>query len=229
MGFRGQYDEHRRFQIAMLKHRGLLPHHRFLEIGCGPLTGAIPVIKYLDRGNFIGVDFRPSVLNIGWPEIGYAGLSEKNPRLICSTSFGREEIEQDKRFDFILSFSVLFHLSDELLPEYFRQVASRLKPTGAGSANINTTLDSSRWLEFPFLKRTTQDYIDVAARSNLSAHALGTIESLGFRQDGAERVNDLWNSSFVSGSDVCLIPGTLLQGCIVEFVVRDVGLTGCPA
>lgn len=38
MGFRGQFDEHRRFQIELLKNLGLKPGHQFLELGCGPLT-----------------------------------------------------------------------------------------------------------------------------------------------------------------------------------------------
>ena len=32
------------------------------------------------------------------------------------------------------------------------------------TANVNTTVASDRWLEFPFLKRTIQDYADSAAR-----------------------------------------------------------------
>src|ERR1700733_15598110 len=107
MGFRGQWDEHRRFQIDFLKSRGLDPSHKFLEIGCGPLTGGIPVIGYLNPNNYIGVDIRSSVLNLSWGEVGAAGLSAKNPRLICSSSFGSEELPDDQ-FDFVLSFSVLF-------------------------------------------------------------------------------------------------------------------------
>ena len=54
MGFRGQFDEHRRFQIAFLKERGLVPSSQLLEIGCGPLTGGIPIIEYLEPGNYVG-------------------------------------------------------------------------------------------------------------------------------------------------------------------------------
>src|SRR4051794_26028652 len=38
MGFRGQFPEHRRFQIDELKKLGLRPSNSVLEIGCGPLT-----------------------------------------------------------------------------------------------------------------------------------------------------------------------------------------------
>src|ERR1700730_16469862 len=109
MGFRGQWDEHRRFQISFLREQGLSPSHRFLDIGCGPLTGGIPVIAYLRPNNYCGIDIRSSVLNLAWREVGIAGLSEKNPRLICSTSLGSDELG-DEQFNFVFSFSVLYHL-----------------------------------------------------------------------------------------------------------------------
>ena len=114
MGFRGQFDEHRRFQIAFLREQGLVPSSRFLEIGCGPLTAGIPVIEYLETGNYVGIDVRSSVLDLAWKEVGKAGLAVKNPRLICSSSFGSTELGA-QTFDFILSFSVLYHLNDDIL------------------------------------------------------------------------------------------------------------------
>ena len=141
MGFRGQFDEHRRFQIAFLKERGLVPSNQLLEIGCGPLTGGIPIIAYLKSGNYVGVDIRNSVLDLSWQEVGKAGLSFKNPRLICSSSFGDTELG-DQRFDFIFSFSVLYHLSNEILKLYFASVRRRLKLTGVCLATVNI-LDES--------------------------------------------------------------------------------------
>src|ERR1700678_2630550 len=66
MGFRGQWDEHRRFQIEFLRQQGLKPSQTLLEIGCGPLTGGIPIIRYLQPNNYVGVDIRSSVLNLAW-------------------------------------------------------------------------------------------------------------------------------------------------------------------
>jgi 2-polyprenyl-3-methyl-5-hydroxy-6-metoxy-1,4-benzoquinol methylase len=190
MGFRGQWDEHRRFQIAFLKSQGLDPSHKFLEIGCGPLTGGISLIGYLNPNNYIGVDIRSSVLNLSWGEVGAAGLSAKNPRLICSSSFGSEELP-DEQFDFVLSFSVLFHLTDELLQACFVRVAKCLKPTGVFFAQVDNQHDSSSWLQFPFIKRTVKDYVEMASAAGLKANSLGTIETLGFRLPGEERRNEM--------------------------------------
>jgi hypothetical protein len=190
MGFRGQWDEHRRFQLAFLKEQGLQPSHRLLEIGCGPLTGGLPIIDYLLPGHYIGGDIRSSVLNLSWIEVGTAGLSAKNPRLICSSSFGAEELEEEQ-FDFMLSFSVLYHLSDELLRAYFGHAARRLRPGSSCFAQVNTHLESSIWLEFPFVKRRVEDYVELAGAAGLKARCLGPIENLGFRLPGEERRNEM--------------------------------------
>jgi SAM-dependent methyltransferase len=190
MGFGGQWDEHCRFQIGFLKNRGLLPTHKLLEIGCGPLTGGIPIIGYLDPGNYFGIDIRSSVLDLSWCEIGLAKLSAKNPRLICSASFGSEELGQEK-FDFVFSFSVLFHLTDELLQSFLLQVSARLKPHGICLAQVNTHLEDSAWLQFPFIKRTVTDYLRAAQEAGLNAKPLGTIQSLGFKLESEERLNEM--------------------------------------
>ena len=190
MGFRGQFDEHRRFQIAFLREQGLVPSSRFLEIGCGPLTAGIPVIEYLETGNYVGIDVRSSVLDLAWKEVGKAGLAVKNPRLICSSSFGSTELGA-QTFDFILSFSVLYHLNDDILKNYFETVRNRLAPTGVCFANVNTLHESSTWLEFPFLRRTIEVYKNLAAENGLTTDRLGDLDKLGFRLSGAESRNEL--------------------------------------
>jgi SAM-dependent methyltransferase len=190
MGFRGQFDEHRRFQITFLKKWGLVPSHRLLEIGCGPLTAGIPIIDYLEQGNYVGTDVRSSVLDSAWQEVGKAGMSVKNPRLISSPSFASVELG-DQQFDFILSFSVLFHLSDDILASYFDTVCKRLRLGGVCFANVNVLSESSRWLEFPFIKRTIENYREVASKYGLEATSLGEIGDLGFRLSGAERHNQM--------------------------------------
>jgi SAM-dependent methyltransferase len=189
MGFRGQWESHRRFQIDILKRQGLLPKHTFLELGCGPLTGGIPVIEYLYAGNYTGVDIRSSVLNLSWREVSKAGLSAKNPRLICSSNFASEYLG-DAKFDFVYSLSVLYHLSDDILDKYFATVARRLNPAGKCIANINNHIPSDKWLEFPFLKRDLETYCAVASKHGLTVRDLGEIGELGF-DGGTERHNPL--------------------------------------
>lgn len=186
MGFPGQWEEHRRFQIAFLRSQGLRPHHTLLEIGCGPLTAGLPLIKYLEPNKYTGVDIRHSVLDASWMQVGKNGLSAKNPRLVCSHSFG-DDVLGSQAFDYVLSFSVLYHLSDDLLAECFASVGRRLN--GPWFANVSTRNLSSRWLEFPFLQRSMHEYERMAA--GLKLDDMGTIQSLGFRLPGIERENRL--------------------------------------
>ena len=190
MGFRGQWDEHRRFQMEMLKVQGLKPTHNFLEIGCGPLTAGIPLIDYLEPARYTGVDIRNAVLDMSWREVGKAGLSSKNPRLICSSSFASDELG-DQRFDYVYSFSVLYHLSDGILNSYFETVSKRLKPSGVCLANVNTRIPSDKWLEFPFIMRPVETYETIAASHGLETISLGTLQENGFQNQGIERLNPL--------------------------------------
>lgn len=190
MGFRGQWEDHREFQIDLLKRQGMLPTSRLLEIGCEPMTAGIPIIRHLNAGCYTGVDVRDSVLNLAWQEVGDAGLSQKNARLICSSNFAQPELAAEK-FDFILSFSVLFHLDDEVLDEFFHAVSQLLSREGRCITNINTEVPDSTWLEFPFRRRSVEQYRRAAARHELVTLDLGDIASLGFGGSGLEKYNRL--------------------------------------
>ena len=188
MGFPGQWDEHRRFQLQFLKDQGLTPAHRFLEIGCGPLTAGLPLIAYLDANLYVGIDIRSSVLDMSWQQIGKAKLSGKNPRLIATSSFGIDLLGASK-FDVIYSFSVLYHLSNELLVKCLSAVAGYLDLGGRYFANVNTETPSDRWLEFPFLRRTIADYEGAANTARLKLKVLGSMADLGFQLQGLEQSN----------------------------------------
>lgn len=188
MGFDGQWDDHRTFQMNFLKRSGITPHSRFLEIGSGPLTLAIPLMQELEPGHYTGVDVRGSVMNLAYMEIARAGVADRNPRLIVAGDFGADALGQET-FGIIWSFSVLYHLSDELVGELFANVRQRLAPGGTYWANISDTMEDSRWLEFPFLNRKADFYRDVARENGLSMKTLGTLKDLGFAGTGGEREN----------------------------------------
>lgn len=190
MGFRGQWDEHRRFQFEFLKLSGLKPSSNLLEIGCGPLTLGLPAIQYLGRGGYTGIDIRANVLDLAYKQVSKSNLSGKNPRLICSDCFGRDEINDDQ-FDFAWSFSALYHLTDELLSACLSQVSRRLKEDGKFFANVNTEHSESTWLQFPFVRRDLDFYFAAASNNRLKMVSLGHLQDLGFRSNGAERLNDL--------------------------------------
>ena len=188
MGFAGQWDEHQRFQMDFLRRSGLRGSHRFLEIGFGPLTLAIPLIRELDAGGYTGVDVREGVANLAYRLLAKEGLAGKNPRLLVSDRVGAEALD-DTTFDIIWSFSVLYHLNDALVAQWFGEVGRRLAPDGHYWANINITEEESQWLQFPFLRRTPEFYEELAFENGLRMQVLGSLADLGFRLPGAERHN----------------------------------------
>jgi cyclopropane fatty-acyl-phospholipid synthase-like methyltransferase len=73
------WESKRRFQIEFLLKQGLLPHHRLLDFGCGTLRGGIPLIEYLNDGNYVGLDVRLETLKEACLELEESGLASKNP------------------------------------------------------------------------------------------------------------------------------------------------------
>jgi cyclopropane fatty-acyl-phospholipid synthase-like methyltransferase len=188
MGFEGQWNNHRAFQMEFLRHNGLTGQTRFMEIGSGPLTLAIPLMRELDPGNYTGVDVRESVTNLAYLEISRAGVAGRNPRLIVSDDFGTAALGTET-FDMVWSFSVLYHLNDDLVETWFENVKQRLAPHGRYWANINDRGSESQWLEFPFVNRSEDFYAAIAHKNGLALQSLGTIESLGFKGQGPEKMN----------------------------------------
>lgn len=188
MGFEGQWDNHRTFQMDFLRRNGLTPETRFLEYGSGPLTLGLPLMQELAPGGYTGVDVRESVMNLAYDEIQRSGQTARNPRLIVSDDFGAKAL-RDETFDMIWSFSVLYHLSDDLIEALFANIKKRLDPKGIYWANINTTVAESQWLEFPFVNRTPDFYEEIASCNGLQLSKLGKIADLGFFGTGPEKDN----------------------------------------
>lgn len=103
----------RDFQIGFLKGQGLEPHHRLMDVGCGTLRGGIPMIRYLNEGNYYGCDVRSEALEEARRELEDEGLTEKGAHLINSGDF--DALQLDVEFDVMYGFSVLIHMEDAIV------------------------------------------------------------------------------------------------------------------
>ena len=168
----------RDFQIAFLRRRGLRPADRLADIGCGTLRGGIPIIAYLEAGNYYGFDVRAEALNEARHELAENDLTHKRPVLTQSNGLG--SLELDERFDVIWAFSVFMHLTDDALDGVLAFASRQLAPGGAMYANVMVgERPEGQWRGFPVISRALADYRQAAMRHRLEMAELGTLESLG--------------------------------------------------
>ncbi|MBB4200114.1 SAM-dependent methyltransferase [Rhodoblastus sphagnicola] len=179
----GYWEELRHYQITALKTFGMMPHHRLLDIGCGPLQGGIAFIRYLDAVKYTGIDISQKSLDAGLQLIEEAGLSSKEPVLLRSDSFGKNELTE-RNFDYIWCSQMLYHLDEGLLEKLMAQVAKFLAPDGRFYGDIigypNEVTESSSWNGFPFYMHTAESVEKIARRSGLTVRNLGQISSYGY-------------------------------------------------
>lgn len=173
------WEMKRDFQIRFLRRMGLRPGHTVLDIGCGTLRGGLPIIEFLEVGDYCGLERRAKVLEEGRRELEEAGLAAKEPQLVAVDDL--TGLELGRRFDFVWAFSVLIHMSDEVVDECLVLVERHLADEGAFYANVK--LGGSRkdgsWQGFPLVERPLGFYRERAVQHALTLEEIGTLRDLG--------------------------------------------------
>lgn len=178
------WNQKRKFQFDFLRKAGLERGDHVLDIGCGALRGGIPLIDYLDEGHYCGLESRFSVLEEGFRELTENNLSSKKPILIGTKSM--EAININEKFDFVWSFSVLIHMTDEIAGICIRFAADHLKKDGVFFANVNIgDRPDGHWQSFPIVWRPIAFYEGLASANGLRVEDLGSLKSVGHDFDGA--------------------------------------------
>jgi ubiquinone/menaquinone biosynthesis C-methylase UbiE len=109
----GLWHEIGALQFEFLLRQGLLPFHKLVDIGCGALRCGVPIIRYLEEGNYYGLDINASLIEAGKCELTKGGLTAKCPKLLVNDKF---EIDRfGVSFDFAIAQSVFTHLDMNLI------------------------------------------------------------------------------------------------------------------
>lgn len=116
----GLWDEIGRLQFDFMASRGLMPSSKLVDVGCGALRGGVHFVRYLDDGNYYGIDLNKSLLKAGKQELREAGLGDKRVHLqqtdqFDATGFGVQ-------FDFGISVSLITHLTANQIIYCFMQI-----------------------------------------------------------------------------------------------------------
>jgi SAM-dependent methyltransferase len=179
----GVWTQLQKYQFTALTALGLEPHHSFLDIGCGPITVGLKLISYLDRGNYVGIDALTEPLVESYRRIAKHSLADKNPTLVCSSTFGKEELG-DRRFDYIWMSQLSYHLDEDQTAALFEQARSRM---GSSSAFFLDVIDpemelasNDTWRGFRYHVRPLEFYETMARRFSLSVQRRGRIRDYGY-------------------------------------------------
>lgn len=122
----GMWDEIGRLQLEFMVKQGLRPQHVLLDIGCGSLRGGVHFIRYLDRGNYLGIDKEKMLLEAGLAyELPPEVRVQKVPELIVSSEFEFDRF--GKTADFALAQSLFTHLPDRLIHRCLRNLRKEVR------------------------------------------------------------------------------------------------------
>jgi SAM-dependent methyltransferase len=167
----------RTFQIDFLKRVGLKPSHYFLDLGCGPLRGGIPLIDYLDTGHYFGVEIREGYLNSGLKELKAKGLDNKKPCLMVGDA---STALLPRKMDYIWAYSVLIHMEDSILNDTLGFVRDNLKDDGCFYANVNVgNIPDRSWKGFPVVFRSKNFYDQACKHNGLNIKDMGPVSEWG--------------------------------------------------
>jgi SAM-dependent methyltransferase len=122
-------------QLELLKREGCVPESSVLEVGCGCLNAGVPVIRYLRRGRYAGIEPNSWLLEAALKDWRTRWLiAAKHPTFLDRTDFDATGL--GRTFDYVLSHSVLSHCAHWQLEQFVANVAQVLSPRGRIVASI---------------------------------------------------------------------------------------------
>ena len=170
----------------------LTPNARFLDLGCGVLRVGLPIIDYLNVGNFYGYDLCPYRIDEAKKELQEFGDPSKRPILTSDWSeiTGRFN---NRKFDFVWSYQVLIHVPDDELFKIIDRIKQALADDGVALVSVNTNTKQFpkdlRWREYPFVVRPLDFYKEAFDRVNLDFEM-----NSKWQPTNGERILKVWHN-----------------------------------
>lgn len=133
----GKWDEIGSLQFDFLVAKGLAPHHRLIDVGCGSLRGGVHFGRYLDPGNYYGIDLNRALIEAGYDhELKPKGLDKRVPRNNLHVTGEFDFSTFDVPFDYALALSVFTHLPLNMMRVCLERLAPSMAPGGAFFATV---------------------------------------------------------------------------------------------
>jgi SAM-dependent methyltransferase len=122
-------------QFELLKRQGCTPASKVLEVGCGSLHASLPVIQYLEKGNYVGLDPNVWLRKTAMKDRNVRRLvKEKRARFLTVSDFDASRL--DVQFDYVFSHSILSHCAHWQLEQFLQNIAKVLAVKGRVLASI---------------------------------------------------------------------------------------------
>jgi hypothetical protein len=107
--------------------QGLRPTDVLLDVGCGALRGGVHFIRYLQPGNYLGIEKEVELLRRGVDlELGAEAFAGQRPELVTSDAFQFDRFS--KRPTFALAQSLFTHLTPEDINTCMEQLRTFVHP-----------------------------------------------------------------------------------------------------
>jgi SAM-dependent methyltransferase len=122
-------------QLELLEREGCVRESDVLEVGCGCLNAGVPVMAYLRRGNYVGIEPNRWLLDTAFTDWRVGLLARrKRPTFLAVTDFDARPV--GRTYDYVLSHSVLSHCAHWQLEQFLSNVARVVRPGGRIVASI---------------------------------------------------------------------------------------------
>ncbi|MEZ2301798.1 MAG: class I SAM-dependent methyltransferase [Microcoleus sp.] len=126
----GMWDQIGTLQFDFLLKQGLMPWMKFVDIGCGCLRGGVHFIRYLDNGNYYGIDMNSSLIDAGYQQELDVQSLKKLPQANLLVNAHFELYLLGVQFDFAIAQSVFTHLPLNHIRRCLFELAKCIKQGG---------------------------------------------------------------------------------------------------
>lgn len=125
-------------QLELLRMEGLQKDSHVLEIGCGALVAAIPIMSFLAEKHYVGIDPNRWLIDASLKiQENCQMVAEKLPTFLYNENFNAKSL--NITFDFILAHSVLSHAALWQVQLFLKVCASVLADNGTVIFSLRLT------------------------------------------------------------------------------------------
>lgn len=131
-------------QLELLRMNEATPDSHVLEIGCGALTAGRPIMQFLNPDRYVGIEPNTWLLEAvseGLPDTKRL-FEEKRPIFLDNVDF--DASSTGRKFDFVISHSILSHAAGHQFPQFVSALQKSLAPGGVALASIRFYDDNNQ-------------------------------------------------------------------------------------